>query len=92
MHGTRKYHPGGGNSDPKGYVWYTLTNKWIFAKKKKMYKIPRIQHTGLKKANNLKGPSEEASTLLGREKKAIRERQKEGSCAKGKRERKREIW
>jgi hypothetical protein len=40
-------------------------------KKKKRYIIPKIQSTELKKINNLKGPSEEASDPLGREKKAI---------------------
>jgi hypothetical protein len=38
---------------------------------KKKYKIPRIQSTELKKANKLKGPSEDASIPGGREKKAI---------------------
>jgi hypothetical protein len=40
-------------------------------KKKKKYRIPKIQSTELKKVNKLKGPSEEASVPLGREKKAI---------------------
>ena len=44
------------------------TNKWILAKK---YRIPRIQSTELKKVNKLKGPSEDASILLGRGKKRI---------------------
>ena len=35
-----------------------------------MYRIPRIQSTELKKVNKLKGPSEDASIPLGREKKA----------------------
>ena len=33
--------------------------------------IPKIQSTELKKVNKLKGPSEDASVPLGREKKAI---------------------
>jgi hypothetical protein len=51
-----------------------LTNKWILAKKKKRkkkYRIPKIQSTELKKVNKLKCPSEDASVPLGREKKAI---------------------
>jgi hypothetical protein len=35
------------------------------------YRISKVQSTGLKKVNKLKGPSENASGLLGREKKAI---------------------
>ena len=35
------------------------------------YRILRIQSTELKKANKLKGPSEDASIPLGKEKKAI---------------------
>ena len=38
---------------------------------KKKYRIPKIQSTELKKVNKLKGPSEDASVPLGREKKAI---------------------
>jgi hypothetical protein len=34
-------------------------------------KIPKIESTELKKFNKLKGPSEDASVPLGREKKAI---------------------
>jgi hypothetical protein len=44
-----------------------LTTKWILAKN---YKIPRIQSTKLK-VDKLKGPSEDTSIPLGREKKAI---------------------
>ena len=45
---------------------------WILAKKKKKkYRIPKIQSTELKKLNKLKCPSEDASVPLGREKKAI---------------------
>jgi hypothetical protein len=36
----------------------------------KKYKIPRIQSTDFKKVNKQKGPSEDASLLLGRKKKA----------------------
>jgi hypothetical protein len=36
-----------------------------------MYRIHKIQSTDLKKLNKLKGPSEEASVPVGREKKAI---------------------
>jgi hypothetical protein len=36
-----------------------------------MYKIPKIQSTELKNVNKLKGPSEDASVPLGREKEAI---------------------
>ena len=38
-----------------------------------MYRIPRIQSTELKKVSKLKGPSEDASIPLGREKKAGRD-------------------
>ena len=44
----------------------------------KKYRIPRIQSTELKKANKLKGPSEDASIPFVREKKAITGRGKEG--------------
>jgi hypothetical protein len=37
----------------------------------KMYSTHKIQSTELKKVNKQKGPSEEASVPLGREKKAI---------------------
>jgi hypothetical protein len=37
----------------------------------KKYRIPKIQSTVLKKVNKLKGPSEDTSVPLGREKKAI---------------------
>ena len=50
-----------------------------------MYRIPRIQFTELKKVNKPKGPSEDASILLGREKKAIsrgRGREEPG-CSRG---------
>lgn len=38
--------------------------------KKKKYRISKIQSIELKKVNKLKGPSEDASVPLGREKKA----------------------
>jgi hypothetical protein len=45
-----------------------------------LYRIPWIQSTELKKVNKPKGPSEDASIPLGREKKAITEGTgKEGS-------------
>jgi hypothetical protein len=34
----------------------------------KMYRIPKVQSTELKKFNKLKGPSEDTSVPLGREK------------------------
>jgi len=37
---------------------------------KKVYRIPKIQSTELKKDNKLKGPSKDTSVPLGREKKA----------------------
>jgi hypothetical protein len=60
-----------GNSDPKGHACYVLTNKWLLAKKKKMYRIPKIQFAELKKVNKLKCPSKEILVPLGREKKTI---------------------
>ena len=52
------------------------TNKWILAKK---YRIPRTQSTELK-INMSKGPSEDTSIPLGREKKTIMGgREREGS-------------
>jgi hypothetical protein len=55
-------------------------------KKKKKYRIPRIQSTEFKKVNKLKGPNEDTSIPLGREKKAITEGwgQKEGGIWVGK--------
>jgi hypothetical protein len=41
------------------------------SKKKKKYRIPKIQSTELQKVNKLKGPSEDIWVLLRREKKAI---------------------
>ena len=67
MNGTRKYHPEWGKSDLKVHAWYVFTNKWILAKK---YRIPRIQSTDLKKLNSSKGPSEDISIPLGREKRS----------------------
>ena len=48
--------------------WSVYTSKWILAKN---YRIPRIQSTKLKKVFKLKGPSDDASIPLGREKKTI---------------------
>ena len=42
--------------------------------KEKKYIIPKIQSIELKKVSKLKGPSEDASDALGREKKAITKR------------------
>ena len=42
MDGTRKYHAGPSNSDPKPYASYVLTNKQILGK---MYKIPRMKNS-----------------------------------------------
>jgi len=69
MDGTRNYHVWG-NSNPKEHVWYILSNKWILGKEK--YRIPKIQSTELIKVNKLKGPSENISVPLWREKKATR--------------------
>jgi hypothetical protein len=63
-----KYYPEWDNTDPKGHAWYIFTNKLILAKE---YRTPRTQSLELKNVNNLKGPSEDASIPLGREKKAI---------------------
>jgi hypothetical protein len=41
-------------------------------------RIPKIQSTELKKINKLKGPSEDTSVPLGREKKAITGWRREG--------------
>ena len=49
--------------------------KWILTKK---YRILRIQSTELKKVNKPKGPSEDASIPLGREKKHSQEGWKGG--------------
>ena len=51
--------------------------------KKKKYRIPKIQSIELKKFNKLKGPNEDASVPLGREKKAIT-RGREGGAWEGK--------
>ena len=55
--------------------------KWILTKK---YRILRIQSTELKKVNKPKGPSENTSIPLGREKKAITGRKREGGSWVGK--------
>jgi hypothetical protein len=39
MNGTRNYYPESCNSDPKGHVWYVLTNKWILANKYRIAKM-----------------------------------------------------
>ena len=57
-----------------------LLNKWILAPQKCL--IPEIQATKLKKVNKLKGPCEDASVPLGREKKATT--RGEGETWKGK--------
>jgi hypothetical protein len=49
-----------------------------------MYRIPKIQSTELKKANSAKGPSEDTSIPLGREKKAITGEGREGGNWVGK--------
>jgi hypothetical protein len=41
------------------------------SKKKKKYRVPKIQSTELEKIKKLKGPSEDTLVSLGREKKAI---------------------
>jgi hypothetical protein len=43
----------------------------ISKKKKKKYRIPKIQSTEFKKLNKLKCPNEDVSVPLGKEKKAI---------------------
>jgi hypothetical protein len=47
---------------------YSLISGYYIQKK---YRIPRIQSTELKKVNKLKGPCEDTSVPLGKEKKAI---------------------
>jgi hypothetical protein len=47
----------------------------ISQKKKKKYKILKVQSIEHKKVNKLKGPSEDNSVQLGREKKAIKVRE-----------------
>jgi hypothetical protein len=68
-------YPDWGNSDAKRYAWYILTNKWILAQKKenKNKNILNAQDTvpEFKRLNKLKCPSEETSTPLERDKKAI---------------------
>jgi hypothetical protein len=61
MDGTRKYHPEQGNPDPKGHVWYVLTDKWILVKK---YGIAMIQLTDCIKFNMKEGPSGDASNPI----------------------------
>jgi hypothetical protein len=89
MDGTRKCHPECGNSDLKEHAWYILTNKWILAHThtpQRKYRIPQIQSTKLRRVNKLKGPSEDVSVPLGREKKEIIKREGgnwEGKSAEG---------
>ena len=76
---------------PQKDIWYVVTTKWILAKK---YITPRIQSTKLKKVSKQKGPSEDASIPLGREKKATKgvgERQREGGVWVGEGRRKGEM-
>ena len=63
MDGTRKYHPGRGNSDPKEHACYVLTDKLILVKN---WKIFRIQPTNHKKCNKQKCPSKDILIPLGR--------------------------
>ena len=56
--------PEGGNSDPKGYARYILTDKWLLAIK---YRIPKIQPTDPKKCNKQKCPSEGEGNNHGRQ-------------------------
>ena len=49
MDGTRKYHSGRNNSDPKGHTWYVLTDKWILAQKPRVPKIHFPKHKKIKK-------------------------------------------
>ena len=78
MDGTRKYHS---ELEPKGHAWYVLTNKWTLARKK-CTEYPRYSPQN-SKVNRLKGPSEDTSIPLGREKKATT-RGKEGRELGGK--------
>jgi hypothetical protein len=50
---------------------------------KKKYRIPKTQPTELTKVNKLKGPSEDASVPLGREKKSTTKRGERGLRRKG---------
>jgi hypothetical protein len=54
---------------------YTHIDTYTHKKNLKMYRIPKIQFTELKKLNKLKCPSEDASVPLGREKKVITSRE-----------------
>jgi hypothetical protein len=45
------------------------------SQKKKKYRVPKIKYTELKKKNKMKGPSEDASVPLGRQKKATTSRE-----------------
>jgi hypothetical protein len=54
-----------------------VCTQWILGKKK--YRIPKIQSTDITKVNKLKGPSEDASVPLGREKKTITSRRDRGT-------------
>ena len=53
-------------------------------KERKTCRIPKIQSTELKKVTSRKGPSEDASIPLGREKKAITGERREGGTWVGK--------
>jgi len=62
----------------------------------KKYRIPRIQSTELKKVNKPKDPSEDALIPLGREKKAVTGRGREGPgwerTGRGRREHDQIFW
>ena len=56
----------------------------VSQKKKKKYRISKIQSTELKKVNKLKGPNEDTSVPFGREKKKQSQVGWEGGTWKGK--------
>ena len=59
MDGTRKYHPGQGNSDAKEHTWYVFTDKWILGKDHGIPMIQLMDHMKLKR-------KEDASVLFRR--------------------------
>jgi hypothetical protein len=60
MDGTRKYHPGQGNSDAKEHTWYVFTDKWILAHK---FTMPMIQPTDQMELRRMEDQGVDVSVL-----------------------------
>jgi hypothetical protein len=61
MDGNKKYHPMCGNPNPKGHVWYVLTDNWILAKK---FGTTIIQLTDCRKLNKKEDPLKRGNKII----------------------------